>query len=205
MKLRGRRLLSTAAYTAWAARRTFLGRRFPATATWATCGVLRARAWGSRLGCVRRCCGAVAWDLVGAVPGVKKNFGGAIIVGTRGEYSVAAPGDVRDAIGGDNSGGAHVRARRRTMIFPARKKGETAARSQMGRTGGLAWSALSVAEEHTGGTVADRTFVGRSVVVLLASREVEAAKSSTGRSQFSCSASTGFLLFFRRGGGGERA
>ena len=136
MKLRGRRLLSTAAYTAWAARRTLSGRRLPATATWATCGVLRARAWGSRLGCVRRCCGAVAWDLVGAVPGVKKNFGGAIIVGTRGEYSVAAPGDVRDAIGGDNSGGTHVRARRRTMIFPARKKGETAARSQMGRTGG---------------------------------------------------------------------
>ena len=54
MKLRGRRLLSTAAYTAWAARRTLSGRRLPATATWATCGGLRARAWGSRLGCAQR-------------------------------------------------------------------------------------------------------------------------------------------------------
>ena len=205
MKLRGRRLLSTAAYTAWAARRTLSGRRLPATATWATCGGLRARAWGSRLGCVRRCCGAVAWDLVGAVPGVKKSFGGAIIVGTRGEYYVAAPGDVRDAVGGDNAGGAHVQARRRTMIFPARKREKRRRDLRWEGRGGLAWSALSAAKKHTGGSVADRTFVGRSVVVLIASREVKSGKSTTGRSQFSCSASTGFLLFFRRGGGGERA
>ena len=64
----------------------------------------------------------------------------------------------------------------RTAIFPARKKGGTAARSQIGRGGSLARSALSAAEERTGGTVADRTFVERSVVVLLASREVRSGK-----------------------------
>jgi hypothetical protein len=130
------------------------------------------------------------------VPGVKKNFGGAIVVGTRGEYSVAAPGDVRDASGGDNSGGAHVRARRRTMIFPARKKGGTAARSQIGRGGSLARSALSAAEEHTGGTVADRTFVGRSVVVLLASREVRSGKIFDGALIFLLQCFYRFYFYF---------
>ena len=71
--------------------------------------------------------------------------------------------------------------------------------------GGLAWSALSAAEEHTGGTVADRTFVGRSVVVLLASREVRSGKIFDGALIFLLQCFYSFSFFSRRGGGGERA
>ena len=93
----------------------------------------------------------------------------------------------------------------RTAIFPARKKGGTAARSQIGRGGSLARSALSAAEEHTGGTVADRTFVGRSVVVLLASREVRSGKIFDGALIILLQCFYSFSFFSRRGGGGERA
>ena len=67
----------------------------------------------------------------------------------------------------------------RHVARTACRKRRTAARSPAGRAGGTAWSAFLTTGEYTGGTVAARTYMGRSVPVMATLEGIDSTKIAT--------------------------